>query len=188
MATGSTAQAAVEFSARVDAAEVYASYIERMAAAYGDAAVGDWDLDTVHALRGHAFDDPEPPAPAAPNVIPFPRPFDRAAHCRRIGAHGGAATVARHGTAHMAAIGKAGARTTIDRHGVAFFRGIVTAKGWAGPRTPELVADLAGGGWLAVGLNPGMGCCTPTSGRATCSPATSGKRSGPTWTGGSWTR
>ena len=49
----------------------------------------------------------------------------------------------------MAAIGWAGARTTIERHGVAFFRGIVAANGWAGPRKPELLADLAGGGWLA---------------------------------------
>ena len=151
MATTSTsAQAEVEFYARVDAAEVYASYVERMAAAYGDAAVTDWDIDTVHALRGEAFGDPVPPTPAAPNVVPFrPRPFDRAAHCRRIGAHGGAATVARHGAQHMSIIGRAGARTTIERHGVAFFRGIVTAKGWAGPQRPELAADLAGGRWLA---------------------------------------
>ena len=37
----------------------------------------------------------------------------------------------------------------IERHGVAVFRGIVKAKGWDGPRTPELRADLAGGRWLA---------------------------------------
>ena len=37
----------------------------------------------------------------------------------------------------------------IERHGVAFFRGIVAAKGWDGPRRPELAADLAGGRWLA---------------------------------------
>ena len=49
----------------------------------------------------------------------------------------------------MAAIGRAGARTTIARHGVAFFRGIVRAKGWAGPRRPELLADLAAGRWPA---------------------------------------
>ena len=49
----------------------------------------------------------------------------------------------------MAAIGRAGARTTIARHGVAFVRGIVAAKGWDGPRTSELVADLAAGEWLA---------------------------------------
>ena len=146
--TTSTAQAEVEFYARVDAAEVVEVWLERMAAAYGDAPITDWDLD---ALRAEAFGDgPEPPAPVAPNVVPFrPRRFDRAEHCRRIGAHGGAVTVARHGAAHMRAIGTAGARTTIERHGVAFFRGIVKAKGWDGPRTPELVADLAGGRWLA---------------------------------------
>ena len=49
----------------------------------------------------------------------------------------------------MAAIGKAGARTTIERHVVAFFRGIVRAKGWDGPRKPELADDLAGGRLLA---------------------------------------
>ena len=143
--------ASVEFFARVDSAEVAAAYIERMARAHGDAAVTEWDMDTIIALRGEAFaDDPEPPTPAAPNVVPFrPRRFDRAEHCRRIAPHGGAATVVRHGAAHMAAIGKAGARTTIARHGVAFFQGIVAAKGWAGPRTPELAADLAGGRWLA---------------------------------------
>ena len=148
MATTSNAQAEVEFFGRVDAAEVYECWIERMAAAYGDSPITDWDLD---ALRAEAFgDDPEPPSPAAPGVLPFPRrQFDRVEHCRRIGAHGGAATVARHGTAHMATIGKAGARTTIARHGVAFFRGIVKAKGWTGPRRPELVTDLAAGRWFA---------------------------------------
>jgi len=148
MATTSNARAEVEFFARVDAAEVYETWIERMAVAYGDTAITDWDLD---ALRAEAFGDgPEPPSPAAPTVLPFPRRrFDRAEHCRRIGAHGGGATVARHGTRHMAAIGKAGARTTIDRHGVAFFRGIIAVKGWDGPRRPELAADLAGGRWLA---------------------------------------
>ena len=95
-------------------------------------------------------DGPEPPTPAAPNVVPFrARTFDRAAHCRGIGAHGGAATVARHSAAHIAAIGEAGAKTTIERHGVAFFRGTVKAKGWDGPRRPGLVADLAAGRWLA---------------------------------------
>ncbi len=148
MATAGNPQAEVEFYARVDAAEVVECWIERMALAYGDAAVTDWDLD---ALRAEAFaEELEPPTPAGPNVVPFrPRPFDRAAHCRRIGAHGGAATVARHGAAHMATIGKAGARATIALHGVAFFRGIVAAKGWAGPRKPELLTDLAGGRWLA---------------------------------------
>ena len=148
MATGSNAQAEVEFYARVDAAEVYEAWIEQMAAAHGDAAIIDWDLD---ALRAEAFGDgPEPTIPAAPNLVPFrSRRFDRGEHCRRIGAAGGAATVARHGTAHMSAIGRAGARTTIDRHGVGFFRGIVKAKGWEGPRKPELLSDLAGGRYLA---------------------------------------
>ena len=80
------------------------------------------------------------PRPAAPTVSSRARAAAR-------GSCAGAA--AGHGTAHMAAIGKASARTTIARHGVACFRGIVAAKGWAGPREPELVADLAGGRWLA---------------------------------------
>ena len=73
------------------------------------------------------------------------RPFNRAEHCRRIGAHGGAVTVARHGAHHMRAIGKAGARVTIDRHGVAFFQGIVKQKGWQGRRPVSLAVDLAAG-------------------------------------------
>ena len=80
---------------------------------------------------------------AAPTVIPCrPRPFDRAAHCRAIAAGGGQRTVERYGVAHMRTIGKAGARATIARHGLATFRGIVAARGWAGPRTPDL-ADAA---------------------------------------------
>ena len=73
----------------------------------------------------------------------------RAAHCRAIAAGGGARTVALYGTQHMRAIGKAGARTTITAHGVGYWRGIVTKKGWAGPRTPDLAADLAIGEVLA---------------------------------------
>ena len=95
-------------------------------------------------------DGPEQPTPAAPNVVPFrPRRFDRAEHCRRVGAHGGGATVARHGAAQMTAIGRAGARTTSRHHVVAFFRGVVTAKGCEGPREPEFPADLAAGRWFA---------------------------------------
>ena len=96
-------------------------------------------------------DEPEPPGPAAPNVIPFParRPFDRAAHCRAIAAGGGARTVALYGAQHMRAIGRAGARATIERHGLATFKGIVAAKGWAGPRRTDLAADLALGAYLA---------------------------------------
>jgi hypothetical protein len=59
--------------------------------------------------------------------------------------HGGAVTVARHGTAHMRAIGKAGARATIQRHGYAHFAGLVKAKGWHGRRPVALAVDLAAG-------------------------------------------
>ena len=72
-----------------------------------------------------------------------PRTFDRAAHCQAIAAGGGQRTVALYGTQHMRTIGKAGVRATIARHGVGHWRGIVAAKGWAGPRTPDLAADLA---------------------------------------------
>ena len=58
--------------------------------------------------------------------------FDRAAHCQRIGAHGGNVTADRYGAAHMRAIGKAGAQATIARHGVGYFQGIVKAKHWHG--------------------------------------------------------
>lgn len=81
------------------------------------------------------------------------KPFDRAAHCQRIGAAGGRTTVERHGVFHMSAIGKAGAKTTIERHGVAYFKGITQAKGWNGPRRrdvgTQLKMDLAFGKTLA---------------------------------------
>ena len=100
-------------------------------------------------LVGLLFDGPT--TPVAPYVIPFAgrRPFDRAAHCQAIAAGGGARTVARYGAQHMRAIGKAGARATIAKHGLATFKGIVAAKGWAGPRRPDLLADLAAGRDLA---------------------------------------
>ena len=34
----------------------------------------------------------------------------------------------------MRTVGQAGARATMQRHGLAAFKGIVKAKGWAGPR------------------------------------------------------
>jgi hypothetical protein len=72
-------------------------------------------------------------------------PFNRAEHCRRIAAHGGATTAARHGTAHFRAIGRVGARVTIQRHGYAHFAGLVKAKGWHGRRPVSLAVDLAAG-------------------------------------------
>ena len=81
-------------------------------------------------------------AAVAPRTAPT---FDRAEHCRRIGAHGGAVTVARHGTAHMRAIGTAGAAITIKRHGIGYWRGLVDAKGWHGRRPVSLAVDLAAG-------------------------------------------
>jgi hypothetical protein len=141
-------QAEVEYFARMDAAEAYGAYIERMADELGDEPYNDWDLPAA-LTRAHdaPYDwDPVPPTPAAPNVVPFHRrPFDRAAHCQAIAAGGGARTVALYGHQHMRTIGKAGARATIDRHGLATFKGIVKAKGWTGPRRPALLADLAAG-------------------------------------------
>jgi hypothetical protein len=86
---------------------------------------------------------------ATPPTAPAPVPFDRAAHCRGIAGYGGVATVRTHGVAHMRAIGTAGARATIARHGLDYWRGLVEAKGWAGPRRPDLASDLAAGGLLA---------------------------------------
>jgi hypothetical protein len=74
-----------------------------------------------------------------------PAPFNRIEHCRRIAAHGGAVTLARHGTAHYRAIGTAGAQATIRKHGLAYWRGLVDAKGWHGRRPVSLVVDLAAG-------------------------------------------
>lgn len=78
-----------------------------------------------------------------PVETPERKPFDRAEHCRRIGAHGGATTAARHGHWHMSAIGKAGAAVTIERHGVAYFNGLMSRRGWSGRSRPNLAYDLA---------------------------------------------
>ena len=83
-----------------------------------------------------------PPAPA-------PVPFDRAAHCQRIGQTGGLTTFQRYGAAHMRAIGKAGYAAAVKAHGVAYVNGLLTAKRWDGPRRPELLTDLAAGRVLA---------------------------------------
>jgi len=78
------------------------------------------------------------------------RTFDRAEHCRRIGAHGGATTAARYGSHHMRTIGKAGAQATIRKHGLPFFKGVTKAKGWTGPRRrDDLAIDLMLGRYLA---------------------------------------
>jgi hypothetical protein len=76
--------------------------------------------------------------------------FDRVAHCQRIGAHGGATTVARYGPHHMRAIGTVGARATIQRHGVGYFTGLMTRKGWHGRRPASLAVDLEVGRWDAA--------------------------------------
>ena len=141
----------VAYYARIDAAEAFAAYIERMAEELGDEPVDDWPVAACDTARHDApYDGPEPPPPAAPNVVPFrPRRFNRAAHCQAIAAGGGQRTVALYGAQHMRAIGNAGARATITRHGLCHWQGIVKQKGWAGPRTPDLAADLALGEELA---------------------------------------
>lgn len=80
---------------------------------------------------------------AGREAAPARKPFDRAEHCRRIGAAGGRTTAERHGSHHMRAIGKAGAQVTIERHGVAYFNGLVKARGWKGRRYAQLNLDLA---------------------------------------------
>lgn len=71
--------------------------------------------------------------------------FDRAAHCQRIGAHGGTVTAQRYGSAHMRAIGRAGAKVTRARHGEAFFQGLMQRRGWHGRRLDNVIDDLAAG-------------------------------------------
>jgi len=97
----------------------------------------------VNCGGNHAGEVTPPPTPA-------PVRFDRAAHCRRIGSLGGAATVAKHGRWHMPAIGTAGARVTIARHGHDYWRGLMTAKRATPRRAPDLLADLAAGRDLAA--------------------------------------
>jgi hypothetical protein len=91
----------------------------------------------------------QPTGEATPPTNPGPIPFDRVAHCRRIGQTGGLTTVERYGVAHMRTIGTAGARVTIARHGLNYWCGIVAAKGWDGTRRPDLLSDLAAGRVLA---------------------------------------
>lgn len=78
----------------------------------------------------------------AGEATPPAAPFDRAAHCRRIGQTGGLTTYQRCGRHHMAAIGTAGAKVTIERHGHAYWLGLVTAKGYTARRDPDVLADL----------------------------------------------
>ena len=144
---------AVDFLARVDASERVGVLIERMTAPRRGAPIADADAAGAQLVELFRDDDPEPPTPAAPaNVVPFPArtPFDRASHCQAIAAGGGARTVALYGTQHMRAIGEAGARATIRRHGFDTFAGIVKAKGWDGPRRPDVRVDLAIGEYLAA--------------------------------------
>ncbi len=44
------------------------------------------------------------------------KPFDRAAHCRRIASKGGKALVKKHGKEHMSAIGRKGYVVTVSRY------------------------------------------------------------------------
>lgn len=76
--------------------------------------------------------------------------FDRAAHCQRIGAHGGATTAARYGRQHYRIIGKAGYAATVKRIGAHNARALVYGKGWSGRRVDALAIDLAYGELLAA--------------------------------------
>ena len=87
--TAADAAREAAYFARVDAAEAFAAYIERMAELEGDEPVDERVVAACDTARHDApYDyDPEPPTPAAPNVVPFrPRRFDRAAHCQAIAA------------------------------------------------------------------------------------------------------
>jgi hypothetical protein len=89
------------------------------------------------------------PGEATPPAAPAPVPFDRHAHCQRIGQTGGLATYQRYGSSHYRAIGRAGYRVAVERHGVAYVDGLLKAKGWTGPHRPDLLSDLAAGRALA---------------------------------------
>jgi hypothetical protein len=122
-----------------------AFFAGKMVAGFCPACTPHFDFATRRFANCGAAAPGEATPPAAPARVPF----DRAAHCQRIGQTGGLRTVERYGVAHMRAIGTAGARVTIARHGVAYWRGLVAAKGWTAPREPDLLSDLTAGRALA---------------------------------------
>jgi hypothetical protein len=79
------------------------------------------------------------------------KPFDRAAHCQRIGHRGGMTTVERYGIGHMRTIGKTGRAITVERHGEGYWRGLRSVKRWrkTGPRRPDFSRDMQAGQLLA---------------------------------------
>jgi hypothetical protein len=77
-----------------------------------------------------------------------PVPFDRAAHCRRIGQTGGLTTYERYGAVHYRTIGKAGYAATVAAHGQPYATALLAGKGWQ-RRKPDLLTDLAAGRALA---------------------------------------
>jgi hypothetical protein len=81
--------------------------------------------------------------------LPAPVPFDRAAHCQRIGQTGGLTTYERYGAVHYRTIGKAGYAATVATHGQPYATALLSAKGWTAPRRPDLLSDLAAGRILA---------------------------------------
>lgn len=71
-------------------------------------------------------------------------PFDRAAHCKRIGQSGGLVTAERYGSSHMRQIGRVGYAVTAQVHGAARAQEIIRGKGWKSSRVSTFAEDMTG--------------------------------------------
>lgn len=60
-------------------------------------------------------------------TLPDKPPFDRAAHCRKIGSLGGKATAEKHGSQHMREIGQEGGYALLEKYGLSFLKQIGSA-------------------------------------------------------------
>lgn len=72
---------------------------------------------------------------------------DRSEQRRIAGAHDGATTRDRHGSAHYRTIGKAGYDQCAKTHGAARCLGIIRGKGWQPATKPNLADDLRLAQW-----------------------------------------
>ncbi len=73
---------------------------------------------------------------------PEKQPFDRVAHCRRVGSLGGYATYDRYGENYMRDIGRRGYASTKKLYGAGRAQEILKGKGWKRSRHFSFAEDL----------------------------------------------